>query len=251
MPSPTPSFATSSTLPADEPHPLDACLAWYQLCEPRPWQLELAVHPSLIETQTPPNPLASWWPRLQACLPAFLQAFHTQHQAVGLHQPLQLAMTLPNDAAWSIDCTLVDDTTMAWLNNEHRGKPTPTDVLTFPALDTESLAELPPFLQQQLRQQGGCLGSIVLSLDYARQHLFTPVEGMPTPSYLQAPFFSKQTVAPLCFDPSLAEHQQALCGYVLERLCHGLLHLHEQHHATEADFKTVVAFQKAVLDAVF
>jgi len=56
----------------------------------------------------------------------------------------------------SISLTLVDDATIAKINKEHRGKDTPTDVLSFP-LEPE------PFANERL------LGDVVISIDTARR----------------------------------------------------------------------------------
>ncbi len=95
------------------------------------------------------------------------------------------------------------------MNRDYRHKDTATDVLTFTLL-----ADSPnPSLWTQLP----CLqmGSIFVSVEWAVQ---------------------------VC-----TESGESLEAYLLERLIHGFLHLHGQHHDTMPAFDKVVGVQKAVL----
>ena len=147
---------------------------------------------------------------------------HDLWQAHGLQVP-------PESEAWNIDYYLVDNATIQALNETHRQKNTPTDVLSFPVFEnaerddhvdeeeTEAspavVSPLPDALNALLRSQGGSLGSVVVSLDYAETHSKT----------------NESETA--CFD------------YVLERLIHGSLHVLGVHHATTEDYERVIALQ--------
>ena len=83
--------------------------------------------------------LAAWQPFI-----APLTA-HTRHVVTALGLPFV-----------EISLVLGDDALLAQLNADYRGKHKPTNVLSFPALDDDGLAELAP---------GMMLGDIVMSFD--------------------------------------------------------------------------------------
>lgn len=56
---------------------------------------------------------------------------------------------------------LCDDARVQQLNREHRGKNTPTDVLSFPLMDFDD--------EQLSTLAGGALGDVVISLDTAQR----------------------------------------------------------------------------------
>jgi ssRNA-specific RNase YbeY (16S rRNA maturation enzyme) len=214
---------------------LELCQAWFAVEEPPPWLLQVYRHPTVIENIA----FSAFWLALEQQLPLFLKVFDAQQRAVQLHRIHGLATSLPPEQSWEVECMFVDDATMAALNQAYRGKPQTTDVLSFPTFGHSALLhheeeDLPAFIRQQLAQQGGSLGTVVISLGYAVTHAFTPETIEPPPTngvYSEA-------------------HQQVLLAYVLERLCHGLLHLHGQHHDTMESYQAVVAFQKQVLASV-
>lgn len=96
---------------------------------------------------------------------------------------------------------LCDDATIKKLNSEHRGKPKPTDVLSFP--QAEFRAPGVPKKGQHLR----LLGDIVISLDTAAR--------------------------------MAASRKRPLLDEVRFLLAHGLLHLYGYDHATSEEKKNM------------
>jgi ssRNA-specific RNase YbeY (16S rRNA maturation enzyme) len=104
-------------------------------------------------------------------------------------------------------------------------------VLSFPAFEAEATllaaTEEDPlamaFFNQQ-KQTGGSLGTIVVSWDYAFQAV-------------QADELNTQT----------ATFQEKLMAYILERFCHGCLHLLGQHHETQEQYDRVISLQSITL----
>jgi probable rRNA maturation factor len=145
---------------------------------------------------------------------------HDLWEAHGLHVP-------PESEAWCIDYYLVDNATIQAMNLEHRQKDAPTDVLSFPVFENAEgddhaeetsdfsavVQALPDALKALLTKQGGSLGSVVVSLDYAETHSKTNQGETPCLHYL------------------------------MERLIHGSLHVLGVHHATTEDYERVIALQ--------
>ncbi|MCA9806492.1 MAG: rRNA maturation RNase YbeY [Cyanobacteria bacterium HKST-UBA06] len=114
---------------------------------------------------------------------------------------------------------LVDNPQIQALNAQHRGQDKPTDVLTFNLFDpaTDNLPPPSPDL---------ALGDIMLSLDYA----------------LDATDHDPANPVSSTSD---------LIRYLVERVCHGYLHLFGVHHDSDDAFRQVVAIQNRVLSALF
>jgi rRNA maturation RNase YbeY len=129
----------------------------------------------------------------------------------------------PHQVPWNFDWLFCDNATIEEVNLELRGKKAPTDVLSFPTLENASLgddhaeddppwpiqSELPDALKRALLQQGGHLGTVMVSLDYAQHN----------------------------------RGEETLFDYVLERFIHGSLHVLGVHHATQADYEDVLRLQ--------
>jgi probable rRNA maturation factor len=90
---------------------------------------------------------------------------------------------------------LTDDSTIARLNRDHRGKNAPTDVLAFPQMDPDD--------EQLNTLDDGALGDVVISLDRA---------------LMQA-----------------EQRRHELMTELRELLAHGLLHLLGYDHETDAE----------------
>lgn len=189
---------------------LEACQPTVFHNEQRPWQVEVFVLPALLKKPD----YDVYLEYISKQLPKFMTHFHHFAQLHELETIHDMCMTLQEDACWSVELYFVNDRTMQKVNAAYRGKDATTDVLTFPLLECDPEAEtedgfcLPKGL-------GGCMGSILISLDYALDHM-----DLRTGS---------------------------LTSYVLERFCHGLLHLHGQHHDTDESYQQVIAFQQAVI----
>jgi probable rRNA maturation factor len=144
-----------------------------------------------------------------AMVPPALQAWVHTH---GLLERHGLSLT-PQVGQWELEWTLCDDTTIQGLNRDYRQKDTPTDVLSFPLFEAEQqAASMPAFL----KQQGGPLGNVLVSLPYAQRHAS-----------------AGQVVA-----------------FVMERFIHGTLHVLGYHHDTPETFRQVVALQRHMLHAL-
>ena len=144
---------------------------------------------------------------IETAWPAFLRIIDEEQVYAAI--PLQLkGKVLEVELAWTTN------ETMQSLNLEYRRKDSPTDVLTFTMLADAPDPQL--WLSMPVLQ----LGSIFISLDYAKQAL-EETPGQPL------------------------EH------YLLERFVHGMLHLFGMHHETMEKFEKVVHIQKRVLAATF
>jgi len=132
-----------------------------------------------------------------------------------------------------IELTWTGNQSIHELNRVYRQKDTATDVLSFTLLaDSDTLdmwLSLPQFQ----------VGSIFISLDWAVEH------------YLELPSSKNELVAntSLGLDEPLPVLEETLWCYIMERVIHGFLHLHGQHHDTMPEFDRVVRIQKKVLDA--
>lgn len=132
-----------------------------------------------------------------------------------------------------IELTWTGNQSIHALNREYRQKDAATDVLSFTLLaDSDTLdmwLSLPQFQ----------VGSIFISLDWAVEH------------YLETPSSKKEfAVSPASvLDKPLPVLEETLWRYIMERVIHGFLHLHGQHHDTMPEFDRVVRIQKKVLDA--
>ena len=144
---------------------------------------------------------------IETAWPAFLRIIDEEQVYAAI--PLQLkGKVLEVELAWTTN------ETMQSLNLEYRRKDSPTDGLTFTMLADAPDPQL--WLSMPVLQ----LGSIFISLDYAKQAL-EETPGQPL------------------------EH------YLLERFVHGMLHLFGMHHETMEKFEKVVHIQKRVLAATF
>jgi probable rRNA maturation factor len=118
-------------------------------------------------------------------------------------------------AAYSLGLSLVDDETIAALNNDWRGQPGPTDVLAFAARD-EGPEQAPPMpLPDAAEPEPLELGDIVISAETAAR---------------QAP-----------------EHGNDLEGELRFLASHGLLHLLGWDHPDQASLAAMLARQEALL----
>lgn len=105
---------------------------------------------------------------------------------------------------------LCDDEQIQVLNREHRGKNTPTDVLSFPLMDPED--------EQLSTLDGGALGDVVISLDTAQRQA--------------------------------SHRGQDLIEEVEFLLAHGLLHLLGYDHETDAEEQEMDAATRRLVKAV-
>jgi probable rRNA maturation factor len=116
-----------------------------------------------------------------------------------------------------IELSWVANARMRQLNRDYRHKDAPTDVLTFTLLADSSHAAV--WLHLPVLQPG----SIFVSVPWAE-------EAIP---------------------PDEPRRARAVERYLMERVVHGLLHLHGFHHDTMPDYERVVAIQNRVLTLVF
>lgn len=173
---------------------------------------------------------------LQSKLSALLAAFADTAKTEQLLSVHALAETFDNpEASWEFEWMLCTNVTIQAWNEEYRQKNTATDVLSFPAFeDPETLLQATDdalaieFFNQQ-RQQGGSLGTIVVSWHYAKEAI--------------------QALHPT-IQPASAVFQEALIRYILERFCHGCLHLLGLHHETQEKYNRVVALQAQTLKTI-
>lgn len=117
----------------------------------------------------------------------------------------------------AVDVTFCHNATIKEVNTEYREKPQPTDVLSFPTLESDTLKGVSgwseaPFLS---------LGSVLVSVEWA----------------------CEQTL-------SVGKTHSELLVFLLERVIHGLLHVSGQHHETDEDFTAVVQHQHRILQAL-
>ncbi len=186
-----------------------------------PWQWQHSFEEALPASHALTQALgAEFLALLASRLPAWGEAWCAclqQHPT--LLAPLGLA-TLPTTTELVVEVLWQDEAVMVELNAEHRQQAKPTDVLTFPLWAEET----PPKGLSQLPQLP--LGSVVVCLPYAAT---LPV------------------VAQAMAEGDAARLQALVLSYALERVTHGCLHLLGQHHATQAEFELVVAYQHHVV----
>jgi probable rRNA maturation factor len=121
-----------------------------------------------------------------------------------------------------IELSWVSNQTIQHLNRTYRHKDAATDVLTFTLLaDSAQRAMWLSLPEIQI-------GSIFVSLPWAEESISK-----------MEPKRTSQTV------------EQQRFYYLMERVIHGFLHLHGQHHDTMPDFERVVAIQQQVLKEAF
>lgn len=116
-----------------------------------------------------------------------------------------------------IELNWVANARMRALNRDYRQKDVPTDVLTFTLLADSPHAAV--WLHLPVLQPG----SIFVSVPWAEANV--PLE---TP-----------------------HRARAVERYLIERVAHGLLHLHGFHHDTMPDYERVVAIQNRILTLLF
>lgn len=117
-----------------------------------------------------------------------------------------------------IDVSLTTNTVMAEINYTYRQKDQPTDVLSFPTYQ---------HWDDALSAPGDtiALGSIVISVDWARHHAGK--------------------------EPRVNNFAEPLPPFLVDRFLHGCLHISGHHHDTMADYQYVVDQQARVLSALF
>lgn len=122
---------------------------------------------------------------------------------------------------WTVDLNLVDNAEIQAINLQYRNRDEATDVLSFPVFEgVEGTDALSVFSQLPLRH----LGDIVVSYEWAEQETRT-LSGNETGLLTQR--------------------------YLVERVIHGLLHLHGIHHDSMEEYHRVVALQQQLLEYVF
>lgn len=145
----------------------------------------------------------------------------------------QLALQIPEnrwiqairakESLFGLSVILLGNSEIQLLNQEYRGKNSPTDVLTFTLLDetmeSSTLAKLPEL----------DLGEIYISVDWAMEVICKQIE------------INRH---------EMLHFLHALTLFVLERLVHGSLHLLGVHHKTLSEYNTVVEIQGRVLHAI-
>ena len=113
-------------------------------------------------------------------------------------------------AAFEIAVKFADDEEVRALNAAYRGKPTPTNVLSFPMLSAAELAQ-PPV-------QGGLLGDIVLA-------------------------------AGVC-EREAREKDSLVADHACHLIVHGTLHLFGHDHGDDAAAETMEAFERSALGRI-
>ena len=168
-------------------------------------------------------------PLLQKRLVLLLQAVTelvATENLLGVHG---LKATLPSGEAWELEWMLGTNAVVQAWNLQYREKDAPTDVLSFPTFDSDPLPAVadPAMLAfyQAQKQQGGSLGTIVVSWEYAVQ-------------------------AVTATNPTPEQSDETLIAYLLERFCHGCLHLLGVHHDTQAAYERVITLQANALERV-
>ncbi|MBY0403207.1 MAG: rRNA maturation RNase YbeY [Cyanobacteria bacterium] len=149
--------------------------------------------------------------------------------------PKQLGLK-PEGQEWEIDLTLTDNPTIQALNQEHRGKDSPTDVLSFTLLSDS------PVKSQMAQLPTVQLGSLFLSVEWAKAslaenplHPFQEDDG-----YLSPEPWMRNILA-----------EEVLNYYLLKRTIHGFLHLMGVNHDTDEEYNRVVGIQTRVLHEIF
>jgi rRNA maturation RNase YbeY len=171
--------------------------------------------------------------RLHTNLRALLSAFADTAKVEGLLAVHGLAETFHSpELSWEFEWMLcTNETIQAW-NTSYRQKTTPTDVLSFPTFEAEETLlaatqadKVAMLFFNQQKQMGGSLGTVVVSWDYACQAIQADAS-----TTLEATIF-----------------EEKLQAYLLERFCHGCLHLLGIHHETQEQFERVLALQSLTL----
>ena len=165
--------------------------------------------------------------KLSALLAAFADTAKAEH-LLSVHQLAEPATSA--QFSWDFEWMLCTNATIQAWNSTYRQKESPTDVLSFPTFETEATrleatedALAIAFLNQQ-KQAGGSLGTIVVSWEYAYQ-----------------------AIQALEAEPSTPAFQEKLTTYLLERFCHGCLHLLGLHHETDEKYNRVITLQAQTL----
>lgn len=197
-----------------------------------PFTVQASVEEALL-TNPAFNPLQAV---LKSKLFALLAAFADTAKTERLLSVHGLAETFASpESSWEFEWMLCTNETMQVWNTSYRQKASPTDVLSFPTFEAESTllaaTEEDPlamaFFNQQ-KQVGGSLGTIVVSWDYAFQAVKTEESNTQSP----------------------AVFQENLITYVLERFCHGCLHLLGHHHETQEEYDRVISLQALTLTKI-
>jgi probable rRNA maturation factor len=185
----------------------------YSFCSPLPpeeTELEVQLYRDVVIEL--PEDVVLFNDFINACpllLKALSYCIHT-HSLHTIH-----GLQFPSEAQpWLLEWIVCDDASIQQLNQVHRAKDAPTDVLSFPLYESAlhphgGMDDIPDVT----KQYGGSLGSVVVSWEYAKAH--------------SSP------------DQRLA--------YVLERFIHGTLHVLGQHHEDEASFRRVLELQTFIL----
>jgi rRNA maturation RNase YbeY len=195
-----------------------------------PFSVQASVEKPLEATTAFQQAQALLKSRLSALLSAFAETAKTE-RLLTVHG---LAETFAQpEQQWEFEWMLCTNATIQAWNADYRQKESPTDVLSFPAFESEATlleatddAEAIAFFTLQ-KQHGGSLGTIVVSWDYA--------------------FEATQKIQP---DSTTPAFQAALITYVLERFCHGCLHLLGVHHETQEKYERVLALQAQTLEKI-
>lgn len=187
-----------------------------------PWTLEWFAEETVMASlhwQTVQPLLTEKLPQALTHLKAALTTEAPQNSLWGRAQH-QWPDTPNADSVWEVDLSITANDTIQVLNRDFRQKAQPTDVLSFPQWTPgDPVPTLPEF----------SLGSIVVSMEWALAHAGHELED----------------------DPNSPEAQQALASFIIERTCHGLLHLMGIHHDTMDDYQRVKAIQQQVLHGIF
>ena len=193
-----------------------------------PFTVQASIEKALLTNPafSPLQPLLK--SKLSALLAAFADTAKTEH-LLSVHGLAEIFAS--PDASWEFEWMLCTNETMQAWNTSYRQKASPTDVLSFPIFETEATLLVATdedplamaFFNQQ-KQTGGSLGTIVVSWDYAYQAVKLAEPETQSPNF-----------------------QEKLITYVLERFCHGCLHLLGQHHETQEQFDRVISLQAITL----
>jgi rRNA maturation RNase YbeY len=151
---------------------------------------------------------------LQICLNGWWPVFLEVATDADVFQQLGVD---PTHHTLAIELTWTGNMRMQHLNREYRDKDAATDVLSFTLLADSPHAAV--WLDLPVLQPG----SIFVSIPWAEEALL----------------------------PDIANREQLVRRYLLERVTHGFLHLHGMHHDTMPDYERVVAIQNRVLAACF
>jgi rRNA maturation RNase YbeY len=224
-------FSMNTTLNASSEttlEPTEASWAdWFE-ADHFPFTVQASIEEALL-TNPAFSPLQ---PLLKSKLSGLLAAFADTAKTEGLLSVHGLAETFASpESSWEFEWMLCTNETMQAWNTSYRQKASPTDVLSFPTFETEATllaaTEEDPlamaFFNQQ-KQTGGSLGTIVVSWDYACQAVKLAEPETQSPNF-----------------------QEKLMTYILERFCHGCLHLLGLHHETQEKFDRVISLQALTL----